>query len=97
MIQETFNRVVEAYMKQLEVELYAAWRSEYDFLYVNTDDSGFEPGKIPGQEFIPSNDDDRKFIGKHTTRYDVRDNHISPEGRELLAQYRLAQHRVRSD
>lgn len=63
--------------KREKVEVYAAWRSEYDYLYVVTH---WPPGELMGRvAYIPSNNPDLKFQEFESVRYDVREENLSAE------------------
>lgn len=72
-IQEKFMR---AYEGRIERELYAAYRSDYDYLYVVEDRriTSRLPGDetaLPGFAAIPSDSDELRFDGYYVTRYTV--------------------------
>ena len=85
MISDILENVLRAAAKRTEDELYAAWRADYDFLYVVHDR---RPLDLPSMAYIPSNNSDHKFRGFVVERYDLRDEHHPPEVSEFLRQFK---------
>jgi len=84
--------LTRARMKRIDRELHAAWRASYDYLYVLEEQSG--AALVPGgsdvgfrMAFIPSNSDRHKFRGFRCTRYDLREENLTPDEQEVLHNY----------
>ena len=83
-IETAFHEMMAVEMLARETELYGAWRAGYDFLYVL---SKFDMTDL-SLNFIPSNDPDLKFRDFRTERYDLREERLSPEAREILMDFK---------
>lgn len=84
MIEKAFREMMAVEMLAREKELYAAWRAGYDFLYVL---STFNMTDM-SLGFIPSNDPNIMFKGKRVEQYDLREESLSAEGREILMEFK---------
>jgi hypothetical protein len=81
---DLMDEIFDAYFRRREKELYAAWRSDYDYLFILSDNSL----EGPKYSFIPSNVENI-VAGQGVTveRYDVADRHLSALAREKLREW----------
>lgn len=84
LIETAFHEMMAAEMVARETEIYAAWRAGYDFLYVL---STFDMTDMT-LEFIPSDNPEEEFQGNRAERYDLREENLPPEAREILMKFK---------
>lgn len=63
-------------------ELYAAWMSDYDFLYFIYNLDYYTIAHVE-----PSNDGELKHYGYWSERFDLRDEKLTPADRQKLEEY----------